>query len=54
MRVIWKASRAHSQYPKEIDYEGIEFDFRGGVAGQGCRDRRWKGKSIVTEKGKRS
>ena len=35
MRVIWKASRAHSQYSKEIDSEGIEFDFRG----RGCRGR---------------
>ena len=53
MRVIWKLSRAHSEYPKEIDSEGIEFDFRGRVAGQGCRGRRRKGKSAVAEKGKR-
>ena len=31
MRVIWKASRAHTQYPKEIDSGGIEFNFRGEV-----------------------
>ena len=53
MGVIWKASRTHTQYSKEIDYEGIEFDFRGRVAGQSCRGRRRKGKSAMTEKGKR-
>ena len=34
MRVIWKVSQAYTQYPKEIDSKGIEFDFRGRVAVQ--------------------
>ena len=53
MRVIWKVSWAHTQYLKEIDFEGIEFNFRGRVVGQSCRGRRRKGKSAVTEKAKR-
>ena len=35
LRAIWKVSRTHTQYPKEIDSEGIEFDFRG----RGCTGR---------------
>ena len=52
MRVIWKVSRAHTQYPKEIDYEGIECDFKGRVAGESWGSRR-KEKLVVIEKGKR-
>ena len=46
MRVIWKVSQVHIQYPKEIDSEGIEFDFRGRVAeaeeGRGSQQRQRK------------
>ena len=54
MRVIWKASQEHTQYTKEIDFEGIEFDFRGrGFRGRVAEVEGGRGGQQRQKKGRR-
>ena len=49
MRVIWKASRAYTQYLKEINSEIREFDLSGRVAGRRFAEAEGGGRQQVIE-----
>ena len=49
LRVIWKTSRAYTQYPKEINSEVREFNLNGRVVGQRFAEAEGGGSQQVTE-----
>ena len=48
LRVIWKVSRAYTQYPKEINSEVIEFNISGRVARQRVAEAEGGGRSQLS------